>query len=167
MTRLAIEDEPGFEISLADAPVGSPNYTLETLHTLRRKLPEAARLFCLMGADAFAALKLWRGAAEVPFAATLVVASRPGTPLEHLALGLPAKLSVERRERVRADYETEKWFLTAGSGAIAEMYVLPGLHVDVSATEIRQQVRATVLGRTTELIPAGVARYIGQHGLYL
>src|SRR3954469_7564918 len=37
MTQLAIAGEPGFEISLADAPNAAdrPNYTLDTLRTLR------------------------------------------------------------------------------------------------------------------------------------
>ena len=38
MTELAIAGEPGFAISLADAPKpsGAPNYTLETLQKLAR-----------------------------------------------------------------------------------------------------------------------------------
>src|ERR1700761_1830491 len=41
MTSLAIAGEPGFEISLADAPTSDqrPNYTLETLGTIRAGLP--------------------------------------------------------------------------------------------------------------------------------
>ena len=55
MTELAIAGEPGFEISLADAPAsaGRPNYTLETLRTLSAGLPAHGCLFCLMGADSF------------------------------------------------------------------------------------------------------------------
>src|SRR5208283_3810372 len=39
MTKLAIAGEPGFAISLADAPKASgvPNYTLETLENLQRE----------------------------------------------------------------------------------------------------------------------------------
>ena len=61
MTELAIAGEPGFEISLLDAPgaAGKPNYTLETLRALRAGLPAGGCLFCLMGADSFASLRRW------------------------------------------------------------------------------------------------------------
>ena len=59
MTRLAIADQPGFAVSLADAPKpsGAPNYTLETLLGLRAELPPEGALFCLMGADSFLGLQ--------------------------------------------------------------------------------------------------------------
>jgi nicotinate-nucleotide adenylyltransferase len=97
MTRLAIAGEPGFAVSLADAPKASgvPNYTLETLLTLRAVLPPESVLFCLMGADAFAALRQWHRAAEIPFVAPLIVASRPGESLHDLKAQLPICLTIE------------------------------------------------------------------------
>ena len=59
MTRLAIQGEPGFAVSLADAPKTHgnrdlmPNYTLETLHALRAEFKPETALYCLMGADSF------------------------------------------------------------------------------------------------------------------
>jgi nicotinate-nucleotide adenylyltransferase len=99
MTELAIAGEPGFEISLADAPDsnGKPNYTLETLRRLRGDLGPHAALFCLMGADSFVSLRKWRGGSEIPFAATLIVASRPGLQLDDLSglLGNGLSLAVK------------------------------------------------------------------------
>ena len=77
MTRLAIANEPGFEVSLADAPraadgrPSTPNYSIETLKSLRSSLPPGATLFCLMGADSFFTLRHWLRAAEIPFVAPL------------------------------------------------------------------------------------------------
>src|ERR1700675_1995993 len=70
MTQLAIAGEPAFELSRIDAPnpEGQPNYTLETLRTIRQELGPHADLFCLMGADSFVSLRRWHGAAEIPFA---------------------------------------------------------------------------------------------------
>ena len=52
MTRLAIEGETGFAISLADAPKanGEPNFTLETLERLRAELAShgSASRFCVL-----------------------------------------------------------------------------------------------------------------------
>ena len=82
MTRLAIEGEQGFELSLADAPAGdTPNYTVDTLTRLHTALPENTKLFLLLGADAFRSLPSWRQTAEIRQLAQLIVASRPGESL--------------------------------------------------------------------------------------
>ena len=103
MTRLAIKGEPGFAVSLADAPKhpgrGSPqktpNYSLETLHSLRAEFNPETALYCLMGADSFFGLRHWHRAAEIPYAAALIVASRPGQPLDGLKAALPEGLTLE------------------------------------------------------------------------
>ncbi len=71
MTRLAVDGEPGFTVSLADAPKASgdrrfqPNYTFETLENLRARLGPNCALYCLMGADSFFGLRHWHRAAEI------------------------------------------------------------------------------------------------------
>ncbi len=177
MTRQAIEGEPGFELSLLDAPRpdGSPNYTLESLHTLRSELPEA-ELFLLLGADSLAQLRNWHGAAEIPFAASLVVASRPGQSLDNLTSMIPEGLSLSTAPGEAPGYassghasgetaagpELLAATLTNAAGETAPFYLLPGLYVDISASQIRAQTRA---GAPSPLPPA-VAEYIRRHQLY-
>ena len=81
MLRLAIAGESSFQLSMADAPGETPNYTIDTLTRLREELDPAAELFLLIGADALRSLSQWHRAAEIPFAASLIVAlaSRRGT----------------------------------------------------------------------------------------
>jgi nicotinate-nucleotide adenylyltransferase len=175
MTRLAIASEPGFAVSLADAPnpSGEPNYTLETLLRLRAKLPAGGTLFCLMGADSFAGLRRWHRAAEIPFAAPLIVASRPGQQLDDLRLSLPAGLSIEAapgQDRAAAAVEVRSYLLRNQAGECAPFYLLPGLEIEISASEIREQARireqvvAASGGRA--LLPDAVSGYIRAHGLY-
>jgi nicotinate-nucleotide adenylyltransferase len=169
MTRLAIAHEPRFAVSLADAPKasGEPNYTLETLASLRAGLAPGGELFCLMGADSFLGLRRWHRAAEIPFAASLVVASRPGQPLDGLAAALPEGLKMETAaQEPEADLLIYRLRNTAGE--CAPFYVLPGLHVEVSASEIREQVRGAVEVPAAghELLPRPVFDYIRSHGLY-
>jgi nicotinate-nucleotide adenylyltransferase len=174
MTRLAIAGEPGFELSLADAPKASaaPNYTLETLLALETELRPGGTLFCLMGADAFVGLKEWHRAAEIPFVAPLIVASRPGQPLDGMKAALPEGITVDGGwddGPAGSEVEIRTWHLRNPAGNTAPLYVLPGLQVDVSASEIRQHVR-TVLegpGAGCGLLPGAVAEYIRSHGLYL
>jgi len=82
MTRLAIESEAAFELSLIDAPGdNAPNYTFDTLTRLRTTLPTGADLFLLLGADAFRSFPDWHRAAEIHLLAELIVAARPGESL--------------------------------------------------------------------------------------
>ncbi|HMD77174.1 MAG TPA: nicotinate (nicotinamide) nucleotide adenylyltransferase [Terracidiphilus sp.] len=173
MTRLAIAGEPGFAISLADAPKasGTPNYTMETLQRLRAELPPDGALFCLMGADSFAGLRRWHRSAEIPFVAPLIVASRPGESLSDLKAALPEGLTVEAVPGpggVGLEIEVRSYLLRNPAGDSAPFYLLPGLEVEISASEIREQVRAAAGGRAPEreLLPAPVSAYIRAHGLY-
>lgn len=181
MTRLAIASEPEFFLSLADAPrpSGAPNYTIETLLNLRAELPPGSALFCLMGADSFSALRLWHRAAEIPFAAPLIVASRPGWRLDDLPSALPEGVTLESSPepgRPGAGVKLRSWLLVNRTGERAPFYLLPGLHVDISASEIRAQIRAEIGSQHRPpyeppedgdaLLPAAVLDYILSRKLY-
>ena len=101
MTQWAIAGQPGFALSLADAPTpsGAPNYSFETLRALRAQLPPGSALFCLMGADSFFALRQWHRSADIPFTASLIVASRPGQPLENLQVHSGRRLPTRRQRQ--------------------------------------------------------------------
>lgn len=176
MTRLAIAAESGFALSLADAPQpsGAPNYTLETLLALRDRLPPGDVLFCLMGADSFAGFSRWHRAAEIPFVASLIVASRPGQPMDNLGSALPQGLSIEA---VPAPESTERaiplrrYILRNPAGQQAPFYLLPGLHIAISASEIREHIRLSQPSAAPQhprpaLLPPPVLEYIRAHNLY-
>lgn len=193
MTRLAVADEPGFEVSLADAPKAAdgnsttPNYSIETLERLRSSLPADTTLFCLMGADSFLTLHHWFRAVEIPFAAPLIVASRPGQPLEKVKDALPAGLTLEPApdaEKNDAGVEVRAFVVKNAARERAPFYVLPGLQVEISASKIRAQIRersgevshpfrnnrgkgvAPVTAGTLDFVPDTVRDYIAQHKLY-
>jgi nicotinate-nucleotide adenylyltransferase len=221
MTRLAIAAEPGFALSLADAPKSSgvPNYTLETLLALRAQSPPPSVLFCLMGADSFAAFRRWHRAAEIPFVAPLIVASRPSESLwsqwlqQDLQSALPAGLTfvtegggdteggggfnprITPAESARAlapegssehfndipalsdtTIALRRYILRNPAGQQAPFYLLPGLHIDISASQIRDQIRNQIRNQAqpsaalqmpeNALLPPPVLEYIRAHNLY-
>jgi nicotinate-nucleotide adenylyltransferase len=181
MTRLAIEGEPGFTVSLVDAPKasGAPNFTFETLESVQRELGSGCALYCLMGADSFAGLRLWHRAAEIPFVAPLIVASRPGEPVDDLQLFLPSGLTIEpvaASDLPESDVSVRGYSVLAESGRWAgqraAFYLLPGLDVAISASQIRELAREQVgagtggLAAGHELLPDAVAEYVMAHGLY-
>ncbi|MGD1105494.1 MAG: nicotinate (nicotinamide) nucleotide adenylyltransferase [Terracidiphilus sp.] len=206
MTRLAIEGQPGFEVSLADAPKSSsdrspqrppnytPNYTIDTLERLRADFKFDCALYCLMGADSFFGLRRWHRAAEIPYAAALIVASRPGQPLDgpgqllsELTSALPLGLTLEpapdpaRKESGanESDIAVRAFLIVNPAGERAPFYVLPGLDVGISASQIRESIREAIRKTGLEtsksapgseavqtMLPVAVAEYIRANGLY-
>jgi nicotinate-nucleotide adenylyltransferase len=167
MTELAIAGEPGLELSLLDAPrPGRPNYTVETLRRLGEEHGSEAELYCLMGADSFALLKQWRHAAEIPFRAQLVVASRPG---ERILLGqsLPDGVEAERgseQSSVVQGIELHTWTLRSVTGQHSRLHLLPGVEIPISATEVRRRIASDE--RVEQLLPAPVLEYVRRRNLY-
>jgi nicotinate-nucleotide adenylyltransferase len=173
MTRLAIAGEPGFSVSLLDAPkpAAAPNYTIDTLINLRRELPPGGSLFCLMGADSFFSLHHWHRSAEIPFVASLIVASRPGQPLDDLKAALPTGLTMEPANAPRQPgqpFDVCSYLLHNPAGDTALLYFLPGLHVEISASQVRELIHNGTAPSQPEqkLLPAPVLDYIRSRGLY-
>ena len=176
MTRLAIAGEPGFAVSLADTPTlnGRPNYTIDTLTSLRAELPFDGALFCLMGADSLLGLRKWHRAAEIPFVAPLIVASRPGQLLGELAEVMPDGLVLDTQPScsdLPDPLDLCTYTVRNPGGATTPFYLLPGLHIEISATAIREEVHseATLIpageGHHSDL-PDAVFDYIAAHQLY-
>ena len=172
MTKLAIENVPGFGICEVDKPKpnGSPNYTIDTLRELERQFP-AAELFTLVGADSLLSLPHWHRGPEIPFLAPLIVASRPGEDLQHLEAALPPGLSIsgdDAPERGADEVRLRVFTICNTEGASAPLYLLPGTAIEISATEIRRQVSSVrdQLCEEQSLVPDPVCEYISAHGLY-
>jgi nicotinate-nucleotide adenylyltransferase len=169
MTQLAIADEPGFELSLADAPrstTDAPNYTFDTLAALRATLAAGDELYCLMGADSFLHLRQWHRAAELPFLAPLIVASRPGQPLADFTAALAPELKLKTNSfGAQNPAALLCYTLTNSAGENAPFYLLPDLDILISATEIRARLHENAYAGESRL-PSRVVQYIVSHRLY-
>jgi nicotinate-nucleotide adenylyltransferase len=141
MVRLACAGDPRFEPSMIDSPRpgGAPNYTVDTLASLRRQFPSAT-LFCLVGADSFLSLPHWKKPHRLLALAEWIVISRPGSPLNDLTT---LNLTPEELGRV---------------------HCIETMQDEISATDLRRRLAAgeDVAG----LLPSAVAAYIRRHGLY-
>ena len=77
MTRLAIEDEPGFELCPIEESRPGPSYTVDTLLALQSLYPAAA-LYMIVGTDQYRDVASWHRPGLLTDLAQVVVMSRPG-----------------------------------------------------------------------------------------
>jgi len=144
MCRLAVAEDPLFEVSEWELGQSGPNYTLLTVQHFRSSCGPSAELFWLIGMDSLAELGTWYRATELVDACTIVTAARPGfepPPAEFL----------------------RRWFTPAQVEKL-HRHVVAGPRIDISAREIRARVRA---GRSIRyLVPEAVRRHIESRGLY-
>ena len=164
MTRLALSGEKGMELSLIDAPRadGRPNYTIDTVCTLKAGLAPGDELFCLMGADSFLSISKWYRSSDLLVACDFIVASRPGFDLSRVAAALPPNISVASS----AAQEGDNLVLSLRNPGRREsrLYLLPDLSEQASASGIRESLHHGVESRGE--LDAAVAAYIRKNGLY-
>jgi nicotinate-nucleotide adenylyltransferase len=174
MVQLAVAGDSHIVASDVDAPRsdGHPNYTIDVLPGIVDSLPISDKLFFLLGADAFLSLKQWRGADRLPFLCEFIVAGRPGFSVDDIQGALPEDIVAEREappdcEEPGANIDESQlaiWRLRNNFGEESRLYLMPDLHEETSATD----VRAALAGEQSAegvLAPA-VLHYIEEHELY-
>ena len=141
MTRLAIEGDPLFELSLVEIERPGPSYTVDSMVQLQAARGPASRLVLVMAADSLAQIDTWREPERILSLAEWAVGPRPGAALP------------------------EPGFLGSRFGAAAaRIHLLHGPGLDVSASEIRERVAA---GRAIRyLVPRAVEELILARHLY-
>ena len=143
MLRLAIEGFAVFTLSLIEIERGGVSYTVETLRRLRAEMPDA-ELFFLMGADSLADFPTWREPAAICELATPLVVHRAGTP--------------------PPDFEALSPFVDATRLAAIRAHEVEMPATPISSSRIRRLVSEG--GAWQTLVPAIVAEYIEERGLY-
>jgi nicotinate-nucleotide adenylyltransferase len=168
MVQLACAGHPPLAASAIDAPRidGRYNYTYDTLQHLRDALPADDELFCLVGADSLQTLHHWHRAADALMLAQWIVAARPGFTLEALETLLPAGVHAGN-----VPEHGEGWLrvpLTRGAPDPEQgtLYLLPDLHYEISATELRTALADHSAGIPQRVLDPRVAEYAREHLLY-
>lgn len=88
MTRLAVRNHPGFEVSDVDIRRSPPSYTVDTLKEFQKQFPFPHELFFLAGADAAKSLQQWKDIHIILEMCCFVVAARPGFKWANLPDGV-------------------------------------------------------------------------------
>jgi nicotinate-nucleotide adenylyltransferase len=134
---------PRFRVTDLDAPRPDqrPNYTVDTLETLKQQHPDDT-LFNLVGADSFLDLPRWRSPTRLLALAEWIVVTRPGYPLA------PDQISA----------------LHLNPQQQARVHLLAGVAENVSATTLRARLHTG--DPCADLLSPSVMHYIAEHHLY-
>ena len=143
MARLAFEACPAVTVDAREMQRPGPTYTIDTLTELQAEWP-GVEWVLVIGGDQAAALPTWHRWREIQKIAIISIAFRDPATLES------------------AGFTSESPVFGLAGGRFEPLHMPP---MNLSATEVRRCVAAG-LG-IDHLVPAGVARYIEQHHLYL
>ena len=157
MTALAVAGRGDWTASPVELRAGGPSYSIRTIETMRRRFPRA-RLFFIVGADAFLEIKTWREWERVLRNCAFIVMTRPGSRLDAAVRVLGPTWKDALRRVVPGGR------LSEGKFDPPSVFFLPIAALPVSSTSIRARARG---GRSLAgLVPRAVADHIRTKGLY-
>lgn len=157
MTALAVSGRGDWTASSIELRAGGPSYSIRTIEAMRRRFPRA-RLFFIVGADAFLEIKTWREWERVLRSCAFIVMTRPGSRLDAAAGVLGPAWKDALRRVVPGKRLSEAAFVPPA------VFFLPIDALPVSSTRIRERARD---GRSlAALVPPAVADHIRTKGLY-
>mgnify|MGYP001037333253 CR=1 FL=1 len=157
MVELACRRRKGFEASAVEVEARGTSYSILTLRKVKALAPRA-RLYFILGVDAFLEIGTWREYERVLAECGFIVIGRPGYDLERALGVLGGKLAGDIGPLASPGS------LAGGAPPPTRVILLPIRALDVSSTAVRDRVRR---GRPiVGLVPPAVAAYIRERQLY-
>lgn len=141
MVRLAILGNPHYRLSTAETRRSGPSYTVDTLREFKAQISARDDLYFIIGWDNLLDLCRWRQPSEIISLARIVAVPRVG-------FRVPDEAALE----------------AILPGLSKRMVLLDKPEIDISASTIRERVARGL--PIDHLVPAAVAAYIRQKGLY-
>jgi len=136
MVQIAVANQPGFEISGIEIEKNGISYTIDTIEYYRDQYsPLKQNVFLIIGADSLIDFPNWKDPDKILRSCQLVVLQRPDVNLDS---ALPKFKN--------------------------HSIILKSPLINISATEIRQKIRAG--DSISHLVPQPVEQYIYEHDLY-
>jgi nicotinate-nucleotide adenylyltransferase len=159
MLDLAVAGDPRLLVDRRELHRQGPSFTVDTLLEVRRELGPSAAIVWVLGIDALVRLNTWHRWRQIFELAHVLGVERPGTATD--------KSWLQRRAPYVYAEILPRWresgdLASAPCGYFAALPIRP-LRAE-SATEVRKRIGSGQPWK--ELVPAAVASYIREHGLY-
>jgi len=136
MVRIAVEDNPKFEISEIEFERDEKSYTYDTIRELYKKYDTAEKISFIIGTDAFGQIETWYKTEELKNLIDFVVFIRENDIVDFSKL-------------------KEKGY----NYTFANMK-----HIEISSTDIRERIKQGL--SINNFVPRKVEEYIIENGLY-
>jgi nicotinate-nucleotide adenylyltransferase len=156
MLCIATQNMPNVNVSKMEIEMPERPYSVETLTRLKAEMPDATTFF-VIGADSWKDIRTWREWQSVLLMTNIIVMTRPGYEIgfEHV--------TDEIRDRI-VDLRARD-FKDTRSTAKDQIFITDAVNLDISATEIRRNIRE---GKSSwrDDVPPEVANYIEKYQIY-
>ncbi len=142
MTKLAIEDNPFFEISRIELDQDHKTYAIDTVIDLKMEFGDNTEVYFITGADAMIDLPTWKQFDELVLLCKFIGSTRPGVEDKELS---------EKIDSLVRDYK-------------ANIVITQVPALAISSTDIRRRIKYNL--SIKYLLPGKTENYIYEHGLY-
>ena len=160
MVRLAIADNPFFELSDIECKKKGKSYSVKTLEELKVAYPQA-EIFFMLGIDAFLDIPNWWNPERLLALAHFIIISRPGFRFIDL---LMSPYIIKRKNVLNQIQKRESVLSKVPLISNREGILFKLTPIGISSTEIRRLIK---LGRSIKyLLPPEVQSYIIRNKLY-
>lgn len=156
MLEAALAGKSSFDISLLEAELPAPSYTVDTLLELRKRLAQRhCSFYFILGADSLLDLHCWYRYQDLLRLTKFIVITRPGISAQamHQAIeSLPGDFLPDASQRQWRRADGASFFLITNT-----------LFSDISSSALRRQLRHQ---ERPDALDQGVLKYIAEQGLY-
>ena len=163
MIRQAIDGVRRFTLSDVEVMRQGFSYSIDTVKQLRVQFPLPARLFFIMGLDAFLEVDTWKSYEELLSLIPVIIMNRPGKWNDRGAGSLEI-VKTFLKTHISAEYEQQAASAMFTHPVLQNVYVNDVTSLDISSTRIRQLLKQEKSIRY--LVPERVADFIEKKGLY-
>ncbi len=163
MLRIAVRDDPDFLVSDIELMREGPSFTIDTVCHFKSLYKDNARLFFIIGSDAFLELNTWKSHIEllklIPF--IVMMRPEPGRCDTASKYGAFSDFVLQKISSRYARNKTENRYDHPDLSSIFFCDVTP---LDISSTRIRQLIQ---MNKSVKyLMPKPVEEFIQTKGLY-
>ena len=156
MVKLAIQDNPCFEVSDFEIQRDSKSYSIITIEHFQKKLGLNTSLFFLMGMDAFLEINTWKDFSQLFSLTNFIIMSRPGYHKKTSADLFP----IDQNKNFAYNPEGNYYIHSSGHKLFFQEITL----LDFSSRAIRSRLKGKRSIRY--LVPPIIEHYIKKHSLY-
>jgi nicotinate-nucleotide adenylyltransferase len=152
MVRMALAGKAALKLSLLEANLPAPSYTIDTLTVLLRKCKVNEEFYFILGEDAFLEIESWKSHQKLLALTNFIVSGRSGYSPEYFA-----SFAQSLGYIVQGDI----WCDPSGKRVII---FLPAATDDISSSAVREKIQEKL--SLQGLIPGDVIDYIKKNNLY-